>query len=249
MKKSYSLRVITTLGLAMLACVQISYAQQVALTTNTSGKPFFRSAELKTGQIQKLDFSVQKEGSVTGRVFADEELNSAPGVDPQGIQGVKVSLRSRDAGYENFVIEQFTDETGSYEFHYLVSGNYTIEIDPANLPSVKIEVDEPEKTVDQDTPAPAPIQRSISGTVFIDKDGDGSYKPGKDKLIEGADVLIEGRNTVSDSNGAYVFNDLPPGRIELRVMQPKHAEPTHIVFDLPDGPVKNRVINVPLRAR
>jgi len=217
----------------MLGCFGAASAQQAALTTNLSGKPFFQSVALNTGQIQQMDFIVRSAGSVTGRVFADEELASAPGVDPQGIAGVRVTLRSRDAGFSSLVVEQFTDDSGTYDFQSLRPGKYTVEVDPANL-LIKIDI-------------PVTVQRRISGTVFIDNDGDALYQPGIDTPVDGAQLVIEGRKATSDASGAYELRDLPPGRVELLVRRPEYSGTTHVRFDLFDRPATNRVINIPMK--
>lgn len=77
-----------SLGISLLACVGGAFAQQAAMATNPSGKPFFQSVALGTGQKKKMDFSVRAVGSVKGRVFndADSDETSEP-ADSEGIAG------------------------------------------------------------------------------------------------------------------------------------------------------------------
>lgn len=237
------------LGVMLLTAAAHASAQQGAMATNPSGKPFFKSLDLKNGLKQRMDFSVRAVGSVRGRVFSDAE--AADGAQTEGIGGVRVSLRSRDAGFENFVIEQYTDETGAYNFEGLRPGKYSIEIDPANIPA-KFRTPDMDESVNveplQSTRVNIPVGplRVISGNVFLDRDGDAQYKPGKDTPVGGAMVSVGGNLTVSDTGGAYTLRDLPAGRIALVVRWPKSSESTHVVLDLGTGPVTNRVVNVPV---
>ena len=242
---------LSTTGFIIILFAIGGYAQQAAMATNTSGKPFFQSVTLQAGAKQKMDFSIRLLSSVTGRVFADAELNSAPGVDPQGIKGVRLSLRSRDPGFENWVLEQFTDETGTYEFPGLRPGKYTIVIDPADLPAMPTDPPTAKriinvKPLESSQPDTSAVQRSLTGIVFVDTDGDGRYKQGKDTPIRGALVTGAGILAVSDDKGVYTLSGLPEGRIGLLIRSPKNAENTHVVLDLASGPVTNRVVNVSL---
>lgn len=166
--------------------------------------------------------------------------------------GVKVTPRSRDKGFENYVLEQFTDESGTYDFQDLRPGKYTIEIDPADLPAKfrpqavndsPVEV-EPLKSSRLDI-AVTP-QRAITGIVYIDKDGDARYKTGKDEPVSGALITVGGSIAVTGADGVYTLRDLPAGRISLLVHSPANSENTHVVLDLGTGPVTNRVVNIPV---
>lgn len=241
------------LGITLLACVSGAFAQQAAMATNPSAKPFFQSVTLGAGQKKQMDFSVRAVGSVKGRVFNDAESGVASeSTDSEGIAGVKVTLRSRDKGFENYVLEQFTDETGSYAFYDLRPGKYAIEIDPIDLPAKlrsqaaneePVEVEPSQSSVVHIAVTP---QRAITGIVFVDNDGDAMYKVGKDDPVGGALITVGGSLAVTAPDGTYTLRDLPGGRIGLLVHSPAKAENTHVVLDLGTGPVTNRVVNIPV---
>jgi hypothetical protein len=110
-------------------------AQNGAIGANRSGKPHFDSVPLDPNQKRKMEFELKAPGDVSGRVFGrmgDVDDNA----EDAAIVGVKVTLRSRDAGFENFIFEQFTDADGKYEFPYLRPGRYVIVIDPTDQPTV-----------------------------------------------------------------------------------------------------------------
>lgn len=53
---------------------------------------------------------------------------------------------------------------------------------------------------------------SVSGRVYKDIDGDGSYDPSIDKAQSGVQVRVDGNRYVeTDANGGYVFDALTPG--------------------------------------
>lgn len=58
----------------------------------------------------------------------------------------------------------------------------------------------------------------LLGTVFVDEDGDGRYREGLDRPVEGVRlVLADGATVLSDDRGRYTFPDLPPGATVLKV--------------------------------
>lgn len=122
-------------GAALVTAQQVSRpAVPGAIETVSEGPPASQSVSLDPRQKQELNFVVRIFGSVAGRVF--DETDTAFGTaDRQGISGVKVTLRSRDPGFERFVFEQYTDASGTYDFQDLRPGKYKIEIDPATLPA------------------------------------------------------------------------------------------------------------------
>ena len=109
-------------------------AQQVSLATNRSGKPPFEGLSLTGDDKRKIFFNVRKVGSIKGRTFSDPQLADNVS-DEYGIAGVKVTLRSVESGFGNFVIEQYTNDAGVYYFEDLPPGRYSIEIVPADLPA------------------------------------------------------------------------------------------------------------------
>lgn len=245
----------------ILSFAGLALAQQAALTTNLSGKPLFQSVILIPGQRQRMDFEIRHLGSVSGRVFGEVELASPPGDDPHPIRGVKVTLRSSDEGFSHFLIEQFTDEDGIYRFDGLWRGRYFVEIDPADVPApfriteaneipdIPVAADQPSMPAKAVGPAGSTIERSISGITFIDNDGDGIYKSGKDTPVKGALITVGIKLAISDASGFYTIRGLPAGRTGLLVVWPKRSETTHVIFDTGSGPMADRTVDIPLSRR
>ena len=123
---------------ALLACFDLSAAQQkpAAMEMGRADNPTFQSVELDSGHKQNMDFVIRISGSVSGRIFDERCLSGlSQSLNSTGVTGVKITLRSRDAGFENFRLEQFTDANGMYLFQELRPGKYMIEIDPKYLPA------------------------------------------------------------------------------------------------------------------
>jgi hypothetical protein len=97
-------------------------------------EPISQTITLNKGQKQEFEFTVAKLGSITIQLHQDAAANAGDEQTPLAIGSVKVSIRSKDAGFENWVIEQYTDADGTYTFECLRPGKYKIEIDPGTLP-------------------------------------------------------------------------------------------------------------------
>lgn len=245
----------------VFACCLPIFAQQAPSTVqpaltqpDQTNPPSTQSLKIESGQKRQMEFTVRELGSVTGRVAHESVANN--GI---GLQGIKVSLRSRDKGFELFVIEQFTDEEGKYTFEHLPPGKYVIEIDSTNLtPEAPTSVQTEATRADGSGPAnviPAKVEaaavpetgsRVIHGTVFVDKNADGRFQPGKDQPVKGAHVVSQGHFTVTDANGGYTLKDMPTGRVGVLVSPPHRSESVHVVLDLGEGPGTNRTVNIPM---
>lgn len=244
----------------LLACFGLASAQQSSMTIAPAGPEtapvntiYYRNVVLDHGQRPDSPFDVRAFGSLRGRVFNDADLTETSQTpNPQGIAGVKIILRSVDTGFASIVGGQISDAAGTYDFPNLRPGKYTIEVDPVSVPAkfripvVRVSQINVEASRCSYINVPIAAQRSVTGIVFIDRDGDGRYKQGNDEPVEGAYITINGNLSVSDVKGWYILRDLPAGRIGLLVSLPKQNENTHVVFDLESGPVTKRIVNVPM---
>lgn len=222
----------------------------VRLLANT---PTENRITLGSGQRLNLDFGVRDFGSISGRVFNDiGPVLALEGAAPQGLEGVKLVLRSIDTGFGNFVLERVTGPAGTYEFGNLRPGRYVVEFDSKSLPlnfqipavmSSSIVV-EPLRSSYYDVPIAA--QRAIAGILFIDNDHDQLYTAGKDRPFEGASVYMNDKNAISDADGAYILRNLPAGPAKLIVRLANGTEITSRILELSTGPVTVRSVNLPV---
>lgn len=204
---------------------------------------------LSARQTVNVSFGVSNYGSVQGRVFnnlspkGEEEAGSR-----HGVAGVNVSLvRQDNAGSTRTV---GVERNGDYRFSNLAPGSYAVEIDRASLPAdfhvpaqtSWIVTIAPLQNVYLDLPLSA--QRSISGVVFIDKDGDGKFDPDRDQPIEGARVIANKTEVITGSAGAYLLRNMPYRKIEVYVFAPWGARSAVSIVELGEGPTRRKGVNL-----
>jgi SdrD B-like domain len=165
--------------------------------------------------------------------------------DEYGVQDVLLKLDDGTFDY--------TETGGYYTLEYVKSGERTIGIDSASMPSnllplsymkKTIKVEEG-KTYKEDFPLYA--LRTIVGTVFVDKDGNGKFGSG-DEGIANVEVKIADNSALTDDMGRYFLKKLKNGPQKVEVVTesvPKDYELAGDAFkdvDLaPDGDIKEGV--------
>jgi hypothetical protein len=142
------------------------------------------------------------------------------------------------------------DGNGLYEFRNLAPGKYLLGIDTATLPANfrlpaqttwPITVS-PLQGLYLDLPLAA--QRAVSGTVYIDFDGDGKFSPENDTPIPGAYVRLGQAEAITGSNGSYILRNLVAGRAEIRAATTMGYASRSIVIELPASPSILRDVNL-----
>ncbi len=197
---------------------------------------------------EEYNFGELKPASISGHVsVATPDGDCYDPTDPDyiGIEGVSIELYDQEG---NLVDTAATDANGFYEFGDLVPGVYTIvEVQPggyldandsvgsvdgtiegvrlANDRFQQISISSGDEGVNYDFCEHIPA--SISGQVHADSNGDCVFDPSEgDKPIEGVALVLldadgnEVGRTVTDSQGMYSFDDLPPGEYSVREVQP-----------------------------
>jgi hypothetical protein len=174
--------------------------------------------QLKTTLFRKRDAAayidssvaaVAKLGGISGRIFQDVNGNGVydPGVDkPQS--GVNVHLDgSRYA---------ITDTNGVYRMDAVTAGLHKAAID---LTSVRADLTilAGQRDIDvaggktSNTDFSLVRTGRIAGRVFIDANGNGRFDEGEQPLSDIRIVTSSGRDTLTDSDGAFSIADLAPG--------------------------------------
>ena len=143
--------------------------------------------------------------------------------DTNGIQGVTVTLR--DAA-SNIIATTVTSASGSYIFTNIAAGSYTIvetdlpgyvstgDIIPPNDNRIPVTLLDGEFSTDNDF-LDARLG-AISGSVFVDVNGDGQIESADTNGIQAVTVsLLSGTNvirvTTTVVSGAYTFTNVAPG--------------------------------------
>lgn len=206
----------------------------------------FTQVELCAGDDGvEYNFGELKPASVSGYVSVDTPGQSKLSPDDPNfrpIEGVTIQLFD-DNG--NLVAETQTDANGKYEFGDLPPGTYSIL---QTQPEDYIDGGDVVGTVDGSTVGSSTNDRfnevvlgsgdagenynfcevepaSIKGTVYHDRNDNGIQDPGEEG-IEGVVIElfdVDGNvigEAITDANGEYCFEDLPPGEYKLREQQP-----------------------------
>ncbi|GLZ42916.1 SdrD B-like domain-containing protein [Actinokineospora sp. NBRC 105648] len=181
-------------------------------------------------------------GSLAGVVFQDLDGDGTQDIGEPGIAGVTVNLAGTDALGRPVTATVTSAANGSYTFADLVGGTYTVtEVQPAGYADGADTAGSAGGTV---TPPDsitaialgagaeatgytfAELTGAITGTVFIDLDGDGVIDPVEPGRLAGVTVILRDgagnqlATTVTDANGAYVFIGRPAGNYIVEELQP-----------------------------
>lgn len=227
--------------LFLLVWTSATYAQE---RTNVN----LPNVVLNPAYFTSPTFFERQLGSIGGRVTVSTGIQ---GSDASGVPSVKVHLRSADKGFERFAREVVTNERGAYSFVDLPAGNYVVTVDHEDAKSgrrfaphdVPANIFALERTIIDLILVP---QRSIIGTVFIDRDRDLRYKEGTDELVPGALISYNGTISTTAQNGTYTLYDPPAGRVSFIVSAPHSICRTHVVLEIAEQSTKPRIVNVAL---
>jgi hypothetical protein len=199
----------------------------------------------------RLSFGLTNSGFAAGRVFNDLLLTGEQAAkEARGIPGVKLILHSAEAMADSKPLIQMVDGNGLYEFRNLAPGKYLLDIDTATLPANfrlpaqttwPITVS-PLQGVYLDLPLAA--QRAISGTVYMDFDGDGKFSPENDTPIPGAYVRIGQAEAITDKSGAYILRNLAAGQAVIHAATTRRYASSLIIIELPASPGILRDVNL-----
>jgi protocatechuate 3,4-dioxygenase beta subunit len=113
------------------------------------------------------------------------------------------------------------DHEGRYGFHNLPPGQYEITLDADGLSADHAwdgrgtRVDTRRQHDETVVLHVAPLA-TLTGRVFVDRNGDGSYSAGEE--VSGASLFLDdGRGTTTDRFGTYGFYNLRPGDYRIRL--------------------------------
>ncbi len=188
------------------------------------------------------DFGYNGTGSIGDTIFFDGNNNGTQETNEGGINGVQVTidLDLDGDGVADYTYVDTTDADGNYLFENLPAGGYTVTVDPASLPLGIIQSSDPDSALDNtSTLVLGGAQNnllqdfgytgtgSIGDTIWNDTDGDG-LQNGSETGIAGVDITITAdidsdgtpdytQTVTTDSNGTYLFNNLPDGDYTLIV--------------------------------
>ena len=186
------------------------------------------------GQSTGNDFVDDRPASLGDRVWLDQDGDGQQEAGDQNVAGVVVNLLNADG---NVVGTQTTNDTGNYLFTNLDAGTYSVQfVKPAGLEfttansgadgtdsdanqttgqtgTYTLFSGDDNRTVDAGLVQPAPQPGHLNGTVFEDRDNNGSGDiplGGVLIVLKNAAGVEVGRTTTAP-DGTYSFNNLTPG--------------------------------------
>jgi len=193
------------------------------------------------------DFGYEPNGSIGDTIYEDLDGDGMQGPGEMGIPGVTVELFD-DMG--NSLGTTMTDANGNYIFENLPAGDYTVTVTP---PAGYTNTGDPDGTFDSTTDVTLGAGEmttvedfgyqgtgSIGDLIWEDLNGDGVVDPGEMGM---AGVTVELKDslcvviatTMTDANGNYIFDNLPPGDYTILVTPPAGFDNTGD----PDGTMDN----------
>jgi hypothetical protein len=136
-----------------------------------------------------------------------------------------------------------TDAAGGFEFSRVPTGEFELALDQNRLPVSYASNESPRPlTVNGRSRANVDLHviplNTISGRVYIDRDGNGRYDDTEG--VAGAVIAVNGSVTATGVTGAYAFYNQPPGHYTLRLDVPRLAKglapasPASLVVELTD---------------
>jgi large repetitive protein len=197
-----------------------------------------------TGLVRDdIDFGYRGTGSIGDLIFFDDNRNHQWDSGEVGIGGVQVRIIGDIDGDNVYEFETTvnTDNSGGYIFDRLPGGSYIVNVVPASLPTGYSPSADPDSGTPDGISGVIPLAggeenrlidfgyasvASIGDRIWYDFNADG-VQNGGEVGIGGVTVILTGNldndpdlETISlatDSNGNYLFTNLPPGRFTIAV--------------------------------
>ncbi len=183
--------------------------------------------------VEDVTFGYQGPGGVYGGIYDDQDLDGNPSPADMGIANVRVTLLDAQG---DVVTDMLTGEYGDFYFDNLPPGDYSVALDPSTLPENHTQVWDYDGL---ETPhgAAFTVQAGLSvedvtfgyqgpggvyGGIYDDQDLDGNPSPGDVGLANVRVALLGSQGDVvtdmlTDSNGGYYFDNLPPGAYSVEL--------------------------------
>jgi large repetitive protein len=203
--------------------------------------PDTRSVTVTPDSVSRVNFA-DTVSTIAGRVYADNNGNGIFDGGDVGIAGVPVELTGVDAASNSVTRNVVTAADGTYVFVDLLAGTYeVVEAQPPRY-SDSVETGDPALTpvlttddhigdmnlsVGTDSVGNnfAEIGATLTGTVWVDGDGDGVLDPTPtDKTLGGITITVTNADgvvlgtAVTNPDGTYAIKGLPGG-VALTVTQ------------------------------
>ena len=206
------------------------------------GDPTMTTVLLNPGDdILNVDYPLIGAASLDGIVW--EDTNGDAIIDPgeAGIPGVTVIIVWDGPGGP-VEITVVSDPAGEWAIANIPAGDYTATVDETTVPSDLYPSTPTSKALTVPPGGSASVEHGlappvwIEGSVWLDSDGDGVFGPGEAGIAGViANLYDDGGNlvasTATDSDGGYLFSELPPGTYTVTLDLASLPEGVVPVFD------------------
>ncbi|MDX2344228.1 MAG: SdrD B-like domain-containing protein, partial [Acidimicrobiia bacterium] len=205
-----------------------------------------------------VDYPVIGDASLSGTVWNDVDGDQVIDTAEPGVPGVTVNV-TWDGPDGPVVIPVVSGPDGTWDLPALPPGDYTVELDLTTVP------DGMTPTTGTDEAVTLPVGGhevvdfglaevvDLGSTVWIDTDGDGVVDPDENgipnvtvSLYDETGLLIA--ITVTDSDGNYLFEDLPPGTYLVSLDSDSLPDEVRATFDRDGSPDLNTLANLTIGA-
>lgn len=204
-----------------------------------------QTAKLEREKIADVNFGVIAKTEIAGRVFNDLNMDGELNGDDYGILDVLLKLDDDTSDY--------TENGGYYTLEYVKAGERTVTMNLASIPSHLLPLSYTKKTVKVEEGKlykenfPLYALRTVVGTVFVDKNGNGQFDS-KEEGIADVEIRIADNSTLTDNMGRYFLKKLKSGSQRIEIVAESIPEDYEIIggtfrnVDLsPDGGIKEGV--------
>ena len=181
---------------------------------NTASDQFLSLSISKTLDLDRIGFSF-----ISGRVFMDVNNNGMYDYGDQPMPDIDVVIDGKS--------ETRTDKNGIYSFHFVRSGEHTVNVNFGCIPA-EIGTAHRKQVVDTRLFSqaridfPLEVMGSMSGRVYFDSNNNGEMDEGEDG-IPNVVLALNGYLTTTDRSGEFRFANLASGTyvLEPSVLPPE----------------------------
>ncbi len=194
--------------------------------------------------IRDVDFGVVGDATVNGAVWVDLDNDGVRDPNESGIPNVTVIV-TWDGPNGPIEIPVVTDDDGNWQLGDVPPGDYTAVVDETTLPPGLVRTTPASTSTTVPPGGSGSVQHgfvpagSIGDRIWNDVDRDGVQDASETGVAGVTVVLRDGdgaviSTTITDGNGNYRFDDLPPGTFSVEVDTTTLPSGVTIVSD-PDG--------------
>jgi hypothetical protein len=148
-----------------------------------------------------------------------------------------------------------SNNQGVYSFSNVVAGDHTASLELSTLPEGYLPLNVPKKNfslyegIRYELNFPLRAKRTLTGRVFFDENRN-NLPDADETYLSDIPVTFAGQSVLSDSEGWYLFDNIPQGAYELQIDKSRlpagFLAPAPVKIDMPSGPLIMTDIHIPV---